>query len=586
MELKSQKTLKTLRELIKLLSLEKQDFFVFIAYAVISSLLYLAVPVSAQILVNTIAANVLIQPLILISLLLLVTVTFLSLVRIIKLYITEILQRKVFAKFTMKIAEKLPEVSAIKSNLKYLPELTNRFFDVIGVQKSISTLLTEIPTAVLQILGGLLLIAFYSPILLFFDTLLIVSIVLIIILGRNAVKTSIDESSEKYSVAYWLEETARCVDSIKMNDGYSFFINKTDSKILEYLNDRSLHFGIVLNQYIASLTIQGIAAVSVLAIGGWLVLEGKLSLGQLIASEVIILIVLNALEKISLKLEDFYDLLTSLYKLCELTEISVEKNGKNHYLSNDSGAVIEFKSVNFFFDPVAPVLKNINFKLEPASRNSLVGRSGSGKSTIANLIAGMYLPVEGKVFINNQSTDGINLRELRAKVALINNSGEIFDGTVEENITFGKPYPKEKIQEVLTMAMMQEDVKLYKQGLQSRLMSDGKNISRGQRQRILIARAIISDPDILILDEVFGTMSEFNKMQILENLFAPTNKWTVLNISHDTIPVLYTDNIIVIEDGVILEKGLIRDLYNNQNSEFKRLFPKLNLDSKAGGDNA
>jgi ATP-binding cassette subfamily B protein len=422
--------------------------------------------------------------------------------------------------------------------------------------------------------------------LLFFDTFLVVSIIIIVFIGRNAVTTSIEESSEKYSVAYWLEETARCIESIKMNDGYSFFLKKTDSKIVEYLRDRRLHFGIVLNQYIASLTIQGIGTVSVLAIGGWLVLEGKLSLGQLVASEVIILIVLNALEKITLKFEDFYDLLTSLYKLSELTEIAVEDNGKNHYISNGEGAIIEFKDVNFHFDPVAPVLKNINFTLEPLSRNSLVGYSGSGKSTIAKLIAGIYMPVEGKVFINNQSTDGMNLRELRAKIALINNSGEIFDGTVEENITFGKYYPKEKMQEVIGMTMMTEDVKLYKQGLQSRLMSDGKNVSRGQRQRILIARAIITDPDILILDEVFSTMSEFSKIRIIKNLFDSSRKWTILNISHDHLPVQFTKNAFVLEDGEIKESGLIQDLYNESDSKFRKLFPELILNPDFGGDDA
>lgn len=578
------KTKKTFEKLRKIIGQERDDFIVFLIYTVISGLLYLAVPVSAQILVNTIASNILIQPLVLLSVVLFVVVLVLGLVRIIQLFIAEILQRKIFAKVSLKIAEHLPELSPQAINSSYTPELANRFFDVISIQKNLSALLLEVPSACLQILVGLLLMAFYNPVLLFLDSFLVVSIIFIGFLGRNGIETSIKESTSKYSIAYWLEEIARSLSAIKLNGSSKFFVDKTDEKVSEYIKHRKKHFKVLLGQYIASFSIQAIATVSVLAVGGWLVLEGKLSLGQLVASELIILIILNSLEKITHKLESFYDLLTSLYKVSQITDIKSERLGGNDFFDTNQGAKIEAKNLNFYFDEVAPTLKNISFSLEPRSTTSLIGVSGSGKTTLANLIAGLYIPTEGKVFINDQSTDGIDLSQLRSQVAFISNYSEIFDGTVEENITIGKEYSKERLYEVLDMVMMTRDLKLYKHGLKTKLISEGRNISLGQRQRILLARAIISEPEILILDEVFGGMDEATKLQIAANLFDPKHKWTILNISHDAHTVCLTKNILVLEEGEIIESGELESLYSKKDSHFRKIFPQLQYRLNNKGD--
>lgn len=572
MESRTQKTFKKLGEII---IQEKDDFIVFLIYTLISGLLYLAVPVSAQILVNTIAASVLIQPLILLSVALFVVILFLGLVRVIQLFIAEILQRKIFAKISLRIAEHLPNISPQIINTQYTPELANRFFDIISIQKNLSSILLEVPSAALQILVGLILMAFYSPILLFLDSFLVVSIVFIAFLGRRGVETSIKESTSKYAIAYWLEEIARCLSAIKLNGRPDYFIASTDDKVIEYLSHRRNHFKILLRQYIASFSIQAIATVSVLAIGGWLVLEGQLSLGQLVASELIILIILNALEKITHKLEGFYDLLTSLYKVSQITDLETERIGGNDFIDTNQGAKIEAKDLYFYFDEALPTLKNINFTLEPCSRTSLIGVSGSGKTTLANLIAAIFIPNKGKIFINDQSTDGINLDQLRAQVAFISNYGEIFKGTVEDNLTLGQKINKDRLHEVIDMVMMNRDLKLYKQGLKYELISEGRNISLGQRQRILLARSIINNPEILILDEAFGGMDEATKLSIAKNLFDKKHNWTILNISHDAHTVCLTENILVLEEGRIAEAGKLVDLYADENSRFRTIFPKL-----------
>lgn len=567
---------KPILELADILLNEKQNLGVFLIYALIISLLYLAVPLAAQILVNTIAAGILFQPLLLISVTVLIGLLFLGVLRIFQFFIAEIIQRKVFAKVSLDIAYKLPKVAQEQFNKIYAPELVNRFFDVVTIQKSLMLILLEVPASVLQIAVGIILMGLYSPLLIIFDFILIVAIAAIALLGYRGVETSIDESTSKYRVAHWLEEIARCHVGFKMNGIPDYAVKETDLRVMEYLDNRKKHFQVLLRQYSASFFIEAFASAGVLAIGGWLVIHGKLTLGQLVASELIILMILSAVDKIVQKLESWYDLITAINKVSMIFKLGNERETGAKVKHNEKGAEIVCEDLVFSHNYGRRVFDGLNLQIDSGSRTSLIGVSGSGRTTLAQLISGLHELQEGNILFNGTPVKGLNLISLRENIALVSNFNEIFAGTVEENITLRREnVSQEDLDKVIELVELQRDIKQYPQGLQTELLSEGENISLGQRQRILLARSIVVPPQLLILDEAFAGMDDATKLKIIDKVFDKERPWTILNITHDADVVSKTEFLYLLEKGEVKEKGFIADLSRDAESTFSKLFPEL-----------
>lgn len=565
-----------LKRLFYLLLDEKENLYIFMVYAVIISLLYLAIPLAAQILINTIAAGVLVQPLILISLVILIGLILIGILKLLQLYIGEIIQRTIFVRIAINMAERIYKIQQKHFNHIYAPELMNRFFDTITLQKTLNLILLDVPAAILQIVIGIILIAFYSPYLVMFDLALIGSIIIIILLGYNGISTSLSESSAKYHVAHWLEELARCQIGFKMNSNAEYLLVETDNRILSYLENRKKHFRVLLRQFSGSFIIQALGGAGVLAIGGWLVVNGQLSLGQLVASELIILMILSSLDKIMQKLESWYDLLTAINKVSYINKLELERSNGINVSKNVNGAEIACEDIVFAYTPERRIFDKINIKIEAGSRSSLVGVSGSGKTSLAYLISGIHEIQEGNILFNNSPIKGLSLESLRKNIALVSDYNEIFTATVEENITLGRKHLNEDaLTQVIELVELERDLKQYTHGIQTILSSEGRNISLGQRQRILLARSIIDSPQLLILDEAFGGMDEMTKLKIINKLFDKTRPWTILNITHDAEVVAKTDYVYVLEKGLIKEEGSITNLITDVNSNFTKLFPEL-----------
>ena len=329
--------IESVKKLYAILFDEKENMLVFIIYAAIISLLYLAIPLAAQVLVNVISTGVLLQPIIMITTAVFIGLLFLGILRIFQLFIAEIIQRKIFAKIALQISQKLPQISQKYLGQIYAPELVNRFFDVITIQKTLTLILLEVPSAIFQILLGFILMGIYSPLLIIFDTLLILTIVFVYSLGYNGINSSKKQSNAKYKVAHWLEELARCQISFKMNQANNYAMNEVDERIINYVDKRKEHFQVLFRQYSASFFIAALASASVLAIGGWLVMQGKLSLGQLVASELVILMIVSSLDKIVQKFESWYDLLTAIDKVSLITDLETERKDGIDLNPSDSG---------------------------------------------------------------------------------------------------------------------------------------------------------------------------------------------------------------------------------------------------------
>lgn len=577
LETHESKLMSPLKRFWSLLVADKHDLVVLIVYTLITGLVSLAVPLAAQALVNTIAAGIFLQPLIVLSLLVLAGLLVGSVLRMVKFCLVENLQQRIFARITLLLSERIPSIKSSALNNEYMPELINRFFDVMTVQKSWGKLLLEGPAALLQVLVGLILMAFYSPYLLAFDLLIILFVFFAVsVLGIGGLKSSIRESALKYRVAEWLEDMGRCQTSLKTNGSNQFLVKRSDGLVLNYLRARREHFAVLFRQAFGTYFFQAIASAGILAIGGWLVINRQLTLGQVVAAELVVLNVLAALEKLIRNCDTFYDLLTGLDKVGHISDLPVERQGGVELREGKGGFSIDCQQLHFSYGGRAEILSGLNLCIQAGERASLVGASGAGKTTLASIVCGLQDANHGSVEVGGFDVRDLDLKSLRGQVGLVGDINEIFEGTIEENVRLGRPnVSHQDIRWALDTAQFAGDLVRLPDGINTTLVSGGRNLSRGQVQRLLIARAIAERPRLLILDEAFTGIDEMTKLKIIQSLFAPENSWTVLDISHDAEVVMRSDQVYVLSQGQICEHGSPADLAWRNESEFSVLFPDL-----------
>ncbi len=565
------------QRLAKMLRLDGNDVGVIVIYNILIGILALAVPLAAQALVNTIAAGVMIQPLVVLTFGVLGALLIVGVLRLLKLSLIEKLQQRIFARTSLQLAETLPRIRHDVLAREYAPQLVNRFFDVITIQKTMSKILLDGPSATLQVTIALVLMSFYNPYLLGFAIVILVfSVVIIRVLGIGGLQTSIQESLSKYRLADWLEELARCERGFKMSSIPAYPIERADTLVIDYVKMRREHFRVVFRQALGTYFFQALASAGVLAIGGWLVINRELTLGQVVAAEIVVVGALDGLEKIVRLLESGYDLLTSLDKVGHVTDMPVERLRGRDLPFAVGGVSVECRKLRFSYDGRTDVLSNLDLSVQQGEHVSLVGKSGVGKSTLAMLLCGLHEPAHGLVQINGMDVRDASLNSLRRIVGMVSDTNEIFAGTVEENILLGRQYiSHEDLQWALEFSRLTEDLALMPEGLQTTLVTEGRNLSRGQIQRMLLARAIVSRPQLLILDEGFTGIDEKDKLIILDELYNPQYTWTIIDISHDPEVVIRSKKVHVMANGQIVETGSPQDLMGIRDCEFTRLFPSL-----------
>lgn len=567
--------------LARLLTEDRGDLAAIVVYVAMTGVLSLAVPLSAQALVNTIAAGVFIQPLVVLTLIVLGCLLFAGALRLLKVALLERMQQRIFARVALRLATQLPRIKTSALTGKYAPELVNRFFDVLTIQKSLTKILLDAPSSALQIVIGLTLMALYSPYLLAFDLFVVVSAFVIMrVLGTGALKTSIGESVQKYRVAQWLEEIGRCQTGFKTSGDPAFAIERADSLVVDYISRRRAHFRVLFRQSFGHFLFRAVASAGILAVGGWLVINRELTLGQLVAANIIVVSVLAALEKLISLLEQFYDLLTAVDKIGHVTDLPVEREGGRQLAESatgSSGANVMCRGVRFSYRAGVEVLAGLDLEITAGERVSIVGKSGAGKSTLAALLSGMLEPHHGSVLIDRMEIREADLQSLRRAVGIVSDSNEIFEGTIEENILLGRDHiSHEDLRRALEMTQLAGELATFAEGIKTRLTSEGRNISRGQRQRLLLARAVVGRPRLLILDEAFTGIDERDKLLILEEIFRIEHGWTIVDISHDPEVVMRSTRVCVISDGRIVEQDAPAELARaGAGNVFGGLFPSL-----------
>ncbi|MCG8649540.1 MAG: ABC transporter ATP-binding protein/permease [Pirellulales bacterium] len=521
--------LKPMQRLWQLLKPEASDIWIVVIFAFVVSLLMLATPMAVEALVNTVAFGRFMQPILVLAVILLVFLGFQGAIRALQTYVVEIVQRRLFARVAGDLAFRIPRTEVEASDGEYLPEVVNRFFDVVTVQKVAAQLLLDGLGLILSTLIGMAVLGFYHPWLLGFDLFLLSSIALIIfVLGRGAISSAIRESKHKYYMAGWLEDLARCPTAFRNDGGADLALERADRLIHEYLGARRKHFRIVMRQVLFALGLQAVASTVLLGLGGWLVVSGELTLGQLVAAELIVTVIVGSFAKFGKHMESFYDLLASVDKLGVLFDIHTERQDGMLGIDRAQPAKVELNAVSYWWSGQPKVLNSINADIEPGDRMAVLGEAGSGKSTLLDLIYGLRSPSAGHLTIDGFDPRDLRPDVLRSRIAIARGE-EVFHSTVEENVHLHREgVTASDVRNALDAVGLLTPVLRLSEGCNTMLTSEGAPLSGSQRRLLGIARAAIGRPGLLLIDGTLDALGDQDLNRCLDYLLAPDQPWTLI----------------------------------------------------------
>lgn len=536
--------------ILNLLKLERSEITAIYFYAIMNGMIQLSLPVGVQAIIGYVLGASMRASLVVLIALVVAGVLIAGIMQVNQMKIIEKIQQKLFVRYSFAFTQHIPEMDLKKNDTVYLPELVNRFFDVPLLQKSLSKILLEMPTAVIQILFGLLLLSFYHPAFILFGIVLVTILVLILKLtGGRGLQTSLDKSKFKYKVASWLEETARAVTTIKLVKKNNLHMQKADSEISNYLVARNNHFRVLLFQFNVLVIFKTVITAAMLIVGTLLMVNQQLTIGQFIAAEIVILLVLNSVEKLIINLASVYDTLTAVEKMAEITDKPVEKSGTIQLPQVKQGLKLEMKDVSFGYNDESTVLNNISLTIEANQKVCIQGKDSSGKSTLLKLMTGSFTDFEGAILLDDVPMRNYNLDSLRSQTGVLLSQQDIFHGTLLENITLGhNEISMDGIKVFAEKAGLNEFIAMLPEGYDTIIDPTGKRLPRNVVQRILLVRALASQPRLLLLEEPWMHFSDKDRQQLIQ-LLADIKNCTMVVVTNDEEFARRCDKVVLMNDS-------------------------------------
>lgn len=545
--------------ILEVIRLEKNEISSVYFYAVLNGLIQLSLPVGIQSIISFVLGGSLSASLVVLIFVVVFGVFLNGQLQVNQMKLIEKVQQKIFVRYSFEITERIPRIQLQKTDNKFLPELVNRFFDTISLQKGISKLLLDIPAATIQIFFGLLLLSFYHFVFIFFGITLITVIYLILkATSARGLQSSIRESDYKYGVAGWIEELARAVYSFKLSRKKEISLEKTDSLVTGYLTHRTEHFRVLMQQYWTLIVFKVLITTAMLVVGSYLLLDQQLNIGQFIAAEIVILMVINSVEKLIINLDNVYDVLTSVDKLSKIIDIPLEKEGGIAFQHPGKPASVEVRGLTFSYrgDLTQPELSDVTFSVKPGEKVCIMGRAGAGKSTLLKLLTGSYPNYEGIISVNEVPLVNYDLGDYRSRIGVKFNNQDIFDGTLLSNILM-----TEQVEDITEMIRITEMVGLkpyideLPEGFQTHLQPLGNRLSQKITQKILLCRALTGKPDLILLEEPFEGIEEKPRQSIIHYLLSDSIRSTLVISTNDVDFARKCDLVIFLKDGKVKSIG-------------------------------
>ena len=547
-----------LRLLATLLRPDRKDLLAVVVYAVATGVFLLATPVAVQALVNSIALGGALQPLFVVSTLLLLGLLFAGALRGLQSWVVEILQRRVFARLVAQLGSRLGHVDVGFNDRRSAPELVNRFFDVVTIQKTGAGLLLDGLSVALSVLVGSAVLAFYHPLLLAFDLVMLVAIGLIIFAPlRYGVRTAIAESSAKYEVAAWFEELAGKPRAYRTGGARALVFRRSDEVARKYLTTRASHFRVLFTQILLALALHALASTALLFVGGFLVIQGTLTLGQLVAAELIVNVILASVSKLGKHLENYYDLMAATRKVGALLAVPQEdKAGRSWLEINEGGEPrgaaaagaagaatgsttasgpglrVEVRCLELDLE-AARGRVTLDLEAGPGQRVGVVSPAPGFTQVLGDVLLKARPRRSGSVLLNGQSLASLHPESVRGQVAVLTEP-EVVEGSVRRNIGLGRSLVEEhRLQELLSNVGLADALAHFELGLETELSPTGLPFSREEVHALQVVRALIVQPGLVVVDERFLSGCGSLRERIEHVLFEDEAPWTVLAVAPD-----------------------------------------------------
>jgi ABC-type bacteriocin/lantibiotic exporter with double-glycine peptidase domain len=544
----------SLRDMIARLSLlfrlERRLLGLVISYALAIGLFSLIIPLTVQELVNTFAFAI--QPIMIVTLagIMVLTLLFVGAFRALQFYAIEIFERRIFARVALALAQQLPRFQA----QGFRPKYANYFTEAVLIQRAMATLMVDIINVVVGGVVGMTILVFYHPYFLAFNIVLLGGFaVVVLVLSHGGLRETLRMSHAKYETLYWLQEIAYNLLHFKSTVSTPLLLNKTDQLVNTYLTARRARFNVLMRQYLGSVGWQALGHSGLIATAGYLLAVGQLTLGQLVAAEVIVGTLLLNFDSVIKQMEHVFYFFTGLTELDFLFSLPKDTtSGVSTVPLPDPtihGVRLTCKDLSFAYPDSPPVFEHFNLEITPGEKIAIFSETITGKSTLARVLAGLTAPTSGVIRYNGVDLRDLDMESLNTCRGLVLDSQlSLFAGTVEENITLSRPaIPYSDILWALRFVELEEEVDALPLGLKTPVRVQGKVFTTSQVLRILVARAIVGRPQILIFDGTLHALVPIIRETILRRLCSKEETWSVIFVSNDPTLTAHVDRRLVLD---------------------------------------
>lgn len=538
-----------IRQLNQVLFPDRKDVVAMYIFALFAGLVQLSLPLGIQSIINFVMAGTFSTSIAVLIGLVVFGVFIAGLLQVRQLQLLEKVKQKIFVRYSLEYSDRIPKLNIEKLDGEYLPELTNRYFDTVSLQKSMDKLLIDLPGAIIQVTLGLLLLAFYHPIFIGFGLFLMVTVASIIrFTSPQGLRTALKASSYKYKMAAWLQEIARSIKSFKYTKGTSLHMNKSDEVAGKYLESRTGHFRILLTQFWSLISFRIVITAAMLIIGAYLLVNQQINVGQFIAADIVIIAIIASIEKVITNLDSIYDALVSVEKLNAIAGADLEESGTVKLAPEKEGVDISFKNVHFSYENSDQVLRGVNLDIQKQQIVQLKGASGSGKSTVLRLLTGAFSNFTGDILLNGVPLSNYSVESLRAQTGILLSVQDIFEGSLWDNITMGnKSVTLEQVSKLAELCGLQQFISTSRNGYDSQLLPVGNKLSRNVRKNILLMRALLGPSRLLLLEEPFEHLQEPYRTNMINYIRQEKNA-TIVIASEDERLAPHCDKIIQMDN--------------------------------------
>ena len=564
----STEELTPLKRLFKMLRPERKDIGYIYIYAIVIGIISLSLPLGIQAIIGLVSGGLAFSSVYVLIGVVILGVIISGIMQIYQLTLVEILQRRVFTKAAFEFTYRIPRVKSESLLGSYAPELMNRFFDIVNIQKALPKVLIDMTAAVIQILFGILLLSLYHPYFIAFGLITITIVIIVIYYNApRGMETSLAESKYKYKVAQWLEDIARTLYAFKSAGSTNMPMQKMDYLVNNYLKYRVKHYKVLVNLYGNAVFFKAFITGLLLILGTTLVIDRQISLGQFVASEIIIVLVVNSVEKLISGVETVFDLLTAIEKMGHVTDLPLERQTglQVNFHEQNHGLSIKIQNLYYHYaDGKKNVLKNINLDVKPNESICITGFNGSGKETLLKILSAIFTDFEGSISFNDLSIKDVQLNSIRDAIERNLATDLIFDGSMLDNIVMGRTgITLSDVQWALKNLNMNENIAELDEGLRTQMIAGGKRFSESFIAKISVARCVVEKPKLLMVNDIYRELHKSERMSAIAFLTDKSNPWTFLTISNDPMIMAACDRVIVFNEGKIVLDGEYKELIKN-----------------------